>query len=420
MRDRAIWQARACSTRAAVAHRATSPGGIDGTLVSGTFTTNSTLQAALPTPLAAFTLTQSQDGSFATGIALGLYPADPSLDMLIQRAPDVGGSPGAFVTIAQVHGTVGVYVDQLGGIGTKYWYQVQHVLSGATSSAFTAPSQGTVASVSLTPAQPPFLNAAPGVVIAIQTNGSVTVTTAKASAIATGPSNAASIKYSVSTSSQPSVATNIASGTVVTSGAPYFVIADLGVNLNLGDTVYVTVTYFDVFGVAQTSVQAQATRVSLLASKTLVVPGTGFLAGKFGATGLIGSYLLDTANGYLVLNSALSAVQVDTLTVPIVMPQNATITRVQAQLYSGPGTAGTIDTSLFRNASGVITNLGTMHSGAGGGNVTAVLSGLSENTNANTYYMNAVFTGSASTTAGTLRYLTVVVFYTIPDPTVAI
>jgi hypothetical protein len=141
----------------AVCHR-DAPSGNDGTLVSGTFTTNSASIVTAPTPQGIEILPTTQDASLPTGIVLALYAADPVYDLVIQRAPDSSGSPGAWVTIAQVPGNAQIYVDYLPNDGAVRWYQIQHVLSGATSSAFVGPLSAVPGGVapSASYVRPPF------------------------------------------------------------------------------------------------------------------------------------------------------------------------------------------------------------------------------------------------------------------------
>ncbi len=110
--------------------------------------------------------------------------------------------------------------------------------------------------------------ASPTVVISIGSNQSSSDKTAKASAVINTPDNIATIKWLASTSSYPAQSTVAASGTSVAGGSP-FAIADLGVTLNFGDTVYLTVITIDAFSVITgLFYQAKAVRSNLSATKT--------------------------------------------------------------------------------------------------------------------------------------------------------
>lgn len=121
-------------------------------------------------------------------------------------------------------------------------------------------------------------DAEPAMVIAIGNNQSATVFTAKASAVVNAPSNTDHILWLASTSSQPSQGSVIATGATVSGGGP-FTIADLGVNLNLGDTVYLSVQPVDSLGrfTSATFVQGKKTRESIVASKTAFFAVSSFV-----------------------------------------------------------------------------------------------------------------------------------------------
>ncbi len=113
-------------------------------------------------------------------------------------------------------------------------------------------------------------NAAPAMTIAIGTSHSAADPSATTSAVISGPSNAASLKWLASTSSQPSAASVQATGTVISSGSPW-TIADLSCNLFVApatpDTVYLTVVYYDSVGNPQTAAMGSATRDSLISTR---------------------------------------------------------------------------------------------------------------------------------------------------------
>ena len=139
----------------AACHR-DAPSGIDGALVSGTFTTNSASLTTAPVPQGFEILPTTHDASLPSGVVLALYPADPVYDLVIQEAPDVSGSPGTFATIAVVPGSRQIFVDYQPSDGVVRWYQVGHALSGALPSAFLTPLSAIPGGVSPTELRPPF------------------------------------------------------------------------------------------------------------------------------------------------------------------------------------------------------------------------------------------------------------------------
>lgn len=136
-------------------------------------------------------------------------------------------------------------------------------------------------------------NATPDLVIDIGNNQSSSDVTALASAVVNAPSNSSTIKWLASTSAFPSQASVIASGAVVSGGSP-FVIADLGVTLALGDTVYLSAVYYDSFGTAQTFAQGSAVRETLSAQKTVTFSAGGLFT-PYGVAAT--DFLLDPTDG---------------------------------------------------------------------------------------------------------------------------
>lgn len=125
----------------AIAHRDPRTGSI-GTLVTGSFTTNSASIGTAPTPLAFSIMPTTQDASLQSGITLALYAANPIYDLVIERAPDVSGSPGTFAQLAEIAGRSQYYTDWLPNDGVKRWYRVKARLSGETDSAYLSPQSG--------------------------------------------------------------------------------------------------------------------------------------------------------------------------------------------------------------------------------------------------------------------------------------
>ena len=257
--------------------------------------------------------------------------------------------------------------------------------------------------------------AAPGMTITIATNDSLTVATAKASMVVSGPSDAASIKWLASTSAQPTVAAVIAGGTVVSTGAPFFTVADLGVALNLGDTVYVTAVYYDILGNARTGVQGHATRPNLLATKGISVAPSAFSV-LIGTT-LIGAYILDATTSALTLNSTLTGAQQDVFTAPIIFVVGTTITGITLVGTSKAGIAGVVSILLYRLRAGVTTLLAqaTVTAGAGTQTVSASCSQLVQA--GDVYFFRAPFIGPSTATGLAIQSASAT--YTMPNPTTA-
>lgn len=131
---------------AGVAHRDPATGKLSP-VATATFSTNSTLDMAGRPAGIAIISTSQQDSGFETGIAVALYPADRAVDLVIERAPDSGGSPGAYVEICVVRGSQEVYVDRLPLDNVQRWYRIRHRYSGATDSSPTCGKAGTPAAL---------------------------------------------------------------------------------------------------------------------------------------------------------------------------------------------------------------------------------------------------------------------------------
>ena len=112
--------------------------------------------------------------------------------------------------------------------------------------------------------------ATPTLAIVIGNNQSSSDQTAKASMVVNTPDNIASIKWLASTSSFPTQAAVASGGTSVAGGSP-FSVADLGVTLSLGDTVFVTIIMIDTHSVVTgLFYRESATRQNLSANKTAI------------------------------------------------------------------------------------------------------------------------------------------------------
>lgn len=124
----------------AVCHVST--GGTRSAFATSAVTTNSTLDGC-PRPAGFAVLANREDASSRIGIALALWAADTTIEIAIERAPDVAGAPGAWAEIARVPGTTTVYIDSLPSDGLTYWYRIRHSLGGLGDSTYTAQQSGT-------------------------------------------------------------------------------------------------------------------------------------------------------------------------------------------------------------------------------------------------------------------------------------
>ncbi len=89
---------------------------------------------------------QAIDNAIVTGVLLALY-GDPGFNMNIERAPDVGGAPGAFVSIITglPAGTPTFFDHEPLGSG-PFWYRMTQSAPGYTTSAYSPAVQADVSS----------------------------------------------------------------------------------------------------------------------------------------------------------------------------------------------------------------------------------------------------------------------------------
>lgn len=127
--------------RGAVKHRDPNTGKQSAAASAG-FTTNSTLDAATR-PAGIAIIPTVTNAALQTGVALALFASDVSFDIVIERAPDSGGSPGTFAVIAQVRGATQTYLDVLPNDGATYWYRIKHALSSYADSTYTCNKSAT-------------------------------------------------------------------------------------------------------------------------------------------------------------------------------------------------------------------------------------------------------------------------------------
>jgi FKBP-type peptidyl-prolyl cis-trans isomerase 2 len=124
-----------------VAHRDAATGEISA-VDTDTLTTDANPETA-PTPLGLMVVDLEEDAAYETGIAMGLWAADETFPIEIQRADDDGGLPGEFETIATVNGATEIYLDPLPSDGLVRWYRIRHVLPGYAPSPWTGTQSAT-------------------------------------------------------------------------------------------------------------------------------------------------------------------------------------------------------------------------------------------------------------------------------------
>lgn len=127
------------------------------TFATASLTTNSTLDGC-PRPAGMFVMANRESAEGVTGIAIALWAADTTLDIAIERAPDSGGSPGAYAEIARVPGSTSVYVDELPSDGAIYWYRIRHSAGGLGDSSYTAAQSGTPGGIPAGLVRPPAVD----------------------------------------------------------------------------------------------------------------------------------------------------------------------------------------------------------------------------------------------------------------------
>jgi hypothetical protein len=107
--------------------------GILGPVTSSSVTTNSTL-GTTGRPAGLQIIAGLDDVTQTQGIALALWPADQTLDVVIQRSTTSGSG---FAEIARVAGSTPTYVDERPRDGTTHYYRIAHELGGFGLSPFT-------------------------------------------------------------------------------------------------------------------------------------------------------------------------------------------------------------------------------------------------------------------------------------------
>lgn len=113
----------------AVAHYDAGTGEISA-LATNNLTTDAANVLTAPAVRYLIVIPSEQDAQYPSGIALAVYPTDVAYNIEIRRAPDSGGSPGTWETIAIVSGGTQVFADPLPSDGAVRWYSVRHILAG--------------------------------------------------------------------------------------------------------------------------------------------------------------------------------------------------------------------------------------------------------------------------------------------------
>jgi hypothetical protein len=253
-------------------------------------------------------------------------------------------------------------------IGTTYTLTatLYKALGGGGFAKFTATKTGGYSGYTTWWASSAWADMAADLILAIGNNQGSSDVTAKASLVVNTAENADSMKWIASASSQPAKATVIASGTSVSTGPPFYV-ADLGVTLSLGDTVYVTVVLYDYAGaVMDKSFEAKATRANLSRSKTIQWAAAGnFHAYTVAKSGFIPPSGLVTPDrsidelfyGFIEPSSAITVTTdlIADLTHSWVLADGGTLTGILAEVWTELTAAPTqtdVDLELFAVALG--------------------------------------------------------------------
>lgn len=107
-----------------------------GTVATATFSTTGTTSGTAPRP-AGFAIIQGvANANLPQGVALALWSAAGADQIVIERAPNSAGLPGAYTAIATVSAETETYIDYLPRDGTTYWYRIKHTRSGQTDSGY--------------------------------------------------------------------------------------------------------------------------------------------------------------------------------------------------------------------------------------------------------------------------------------------
>lgn len=262
-----------------------------------------------------------------------------------------------------------------------------------------------ISPVSITLSRDPSMNgnAVPQATTSVNPDGSWTISV-------DGPSWARSYKYSVSTSSFPSDATVLASGTT-SSGRQITVSGSAGA-LTLGQTIYAT--FIPYVGTAATgfhgeSIHARGTFQDYSATKTVYFSGARLTD-------------IDPSAAYVqIVNGYAQGIQDNFTGCDLLqIPDGVTLTQIDADLYSAAGGGGFLHTrttfEFFRtDNTGAVTSLGSVYSEDHAGWETKTLV-LSETTTGRRYklLLSGSYYGYPGS-GGATRYAGFALTYTVPS-----
>lgn len=103
--------------------------GAYSTFATATATTNAVNTVAAPAAPKMKVYTSFPDAGTTTGVALAIGAVE-GYNIVVERAPDSGGSPGAYKEIALLPPLTPIFVDPLPSDGLTRWYRVFYRLSG--------------------------------------------------------------------------------------------------------------------------------------------------------------------------------------------------------------------------------------------------------------------------------------------------
>lgn len=311
------------------------------------------LVGMLQTPLLV-TIAQTASAGFSDPAA-GIYP---TCTLTVVVTDPAGLLTGA-VNIAIAHQGIqsltnmtlgGAAVTFNGVIGTTYTFQatLNKALAGGGYAKFTATKTGGYAGYGTWWSSSAWADAPADVIITILNNTSASDVTAKASLTLNTADNVDSMKWLANTTGTGLDAATIkASGASVSVGPP-FSVADLGVSLALGDTVYVGVVLYNYDGVAMDKLySAKATRTKLSKSKTAIFSPTRFQT----ISGPLGAFRSVSTTGVLYLDARYIDSLGCVVSGDVVLPQGSTITGVESEVwqevYSSGGSPAAVQVVFY-------------------------------------------------------------------------
>lgn len=240
------------------------------------------------------------------------------------------------------------------GVEQQFTANLNNAFHGAGYVKFRAYATGRAAAYSTWYGAQADQMAEPSSVITIGSNNSTTDLTAKAAAQINAPNNIASIKWLAATTGYPTVASVVSGGSLIVGGAPFF-ITDLGVSLNLGDTVYLTVVPYDNLSAQGVPIQIKATRQNINLTKYAT----------FNANELLSTYSSflnwQVTNGTLSLATRISTNAQPEFGLRFTVPTGCAISNVAFDAYWNSGIPeGSLGVEVDRlTGSGAATMLGS-------------------------------------------------------------